>query len=112
MTSQHTIPVPDIETDFAAAIREAPPKKKRLSPLSVRLSAEQRAQLEDVRARFGDMDHLPSVEEAKVLARGLSQNHAQAFDSAAKSEPPNEKASQIEISPIARRMLLRKLETL
>ena len=45
MTLLSTCSVPHLETDFVAAIREKP-KKKRLSPLSVRLTAEQREQLE------------------------------------------------------------------
>lgn len=36
----------NLQTDFAAVTHNRPQKTKRLSPLSVRLSAEQRAQLE------------------------------------------------------------------
>lgn len=46
MTLQNFSSIPDLETDFSVASAEAKPKKKRLSPLSVRLSVEQRAQLE------------------------------------------------------------------
>ena len=34
--------IPDLRTDFAARRNNKPPKKKRPSPLSVRLSPEQR----------------------------------------------------------------------
>lgn len=46
MTLQTCSSIPDLGTDFTIAGADIKPKKKRLSPLSVRLSAEQRAQLE------------------------------------------------------------------
>jgi len=46
MTLQSSCSFPYLETDFVIAVNQKP-KKKRLSPLSVRLSAEQRAQLEN-----------------------------------------------------------------
>lgn len=46
MTLQEFIIVPNLETDFETVAKPQAVKKKRLAPLSVRLSAEQRKQLE------------------------------------------------------------------
>lgn len=46
MMSQIDISLPNIQTDFKKSITSKPKLKKRLAPLSVRLSKEQRTQLE------------------------------------------------------------------
>ncbi len=52
MTSQTAISIPELETDFNSVTRIKQPRKKRMAPLSVRLSKDQREQLERDAARM------------------------------------------------------------
>lgn len=46
MTYQQISPAPRLEADFSCAVNHKPAKRKRMAPLSVRLSKEQRERLE------------------------------------------------------------------
>ena len=75
MTLQKFRSIPEIETDFAVASLQSKPKKKRASPLSLRLSDDERALLEDKAGRQSLSGYIKDRLFAEDSSRRKTKRH-------------------------------------